>query len=820
MGNAVAATVTTMTACLHCGAATSAGERYCCAGCEAVAEALAAGGLQRWYTLRDRDPDAASIPAAPVVDSDFAYLDLLASRGGGQSAPLQLALHGMTCAACAWLVESLAARCDDISGARVQLADSAVSLTVSPGGRLSRFAREIGAFGYSLAPLSADTARESSRKALANVALAGALAANAMLMAVPSYAGLADGWMAALFGWVGALLGTVALLGPGRSLLLRAFAAARRRIVTLDVPLASGLVAAWALSCWRLLAGDFEGLYFDSLAALVFTITGGRWLRDHAVQRALRGADVLAARLPLRVAIWRGDHYVLSAPEEVVAGDLVRVPAGATLPCEGVATAPCDVDLAVVTGELAPRAVQRGERVPAGARALGAALHACAVGPAERDLRPPAVTAAPSIGALDGFAPWFSAAVLVAAALAAVAWWPSGAEVAVRNAMTVLLVACPCAIALAGPLVHARAMAAGGASGLLLRDAGALLRLRDVQHALLDKTGTLTTGAPAVTSERWWVQGAPRSTFSAAAAAIQSTSPHPLAKALAGHLRVGASATNGDVEPATADAAEGGGIRGGWDGVQLLMTGREGLWKHNVALDEEQLAAIDAVQSRGATLVALVEAAAQPPRLLAVLGLEDALRDGVQEAVGALTSQGIAPQLLSGDHEQAVARVSAAANVPIAGAAVSPEDKAAVVRRLDPDRCLVFGDGRNDVPALQQAAVSVSLAGTDPLAIEQADVIVTNADLSAFSRLVELGSSARRTLRASLAWGLVYNVAGVCLAVAGLITPLLAAVLMPVSSLTILVITRFGIPALEVSGSLGPSRHRGPARSRRTTSAT
>lgn len=796
-----------MQKCRHCGVSVLSDEAFCCAGCEAVFAALHQGGLQQWYVLRARDPSAKPVPAVQRDRDDLEPLDLLLDSigaPGNGSVALSLGVEGMTCAACAWLIESVAARHDALLSARVRVSDRAIDLRVASGGRLSGFARELGRFGYSLRPVGAidepiTAGRRSSRQALAAMAMAGALAANAMMLAIPSYAGLAQGWYAALFAWLGAALATASLMGPGRPLLMRALAAVRGRVLTLDVPLAMGLIAAWSLSAHRLLGGDFSGLYFDSLTGLIFTILVGRYVRDRAVDGATRSAALLASRLPMRVAVWRRDHYELVAPAAIVVGDQLRIGPGASLPCPATATAATRVDLAVVTGELEPRAVGPGAMLPSGARAVDVAITAVATGPASG--RDAALRSRKSdrVALADRASPWFTGFVLLAAAAGAVAWAPNGLETAASVAMTVLLVACPCAFALATPLVHARSIAALAVDGLLLREPDALERAASVRYALLDKTGTLTTGRPLVTSEVWWCGGRERAAVERTAAAVQSSSPHPLAQALTRHLlrrRADAKAPLLDdfaPRPAEVSAVDGGGLIGRWQGREILMTGRAGLDAAAVKVTAAQRAVITAIEHRGGSVVAIATVG-EAVEVVGVLGLEDTLRHGIEAAISAFSRHGLAPHLLSGDHAQAVRNMSEAVGIPIAMAAATPTDKGTVVDRLGANACMVVGDGRNDVPAMRKAAVAITLASADPTAIAAADVVLSDTGLPGLAGFLDRAAAARRATRLGLGWALAYNLLGISLALCGLITPLLAALLMPLSSLSVLALTTFALP--------------------------
>ncbi|GEM_PF-622582 len=838
--------------CVHCGGQSDGGT-FCCSGCEAVYHALHEAGLAGWYALRQRDPDA-RMGQRPVVDEhrDWAYLDTDAARSEharrrGKGFAWNLAIGGMTCLACAWLIEQVVRRFDGVADVRVDFSRRTLSLVVARDVDLAPIARELAGFGYALG-VSAEDVAPARRRELADVAVAGALAANAMLMAVPAYAGLVDGFFATLFAWVGALLGTAALFGPGRSLLVGGWNLLRSRRLGLDVPIAAGLVAAWLLSASRIAGGATDGIYFDSLAMLVFTLRAGRLVRDTATDNALRAAANLAARLPERVAVWRGERFERIAPQELRAGDRVRIERGQALSFSGRLLTGADVDLAVVDGESRPRHVPAGALLDPGARAVDSALFVEVIDPTCRatDVTDPTTDAVSAV-----FGRRFAIVVASVAVGAGLVWAVmADLESAAAVAMSVLIVACPCGVALARPLVIARTLAVSGQVGVWVRDPGVLERLGDIDRAMLDKTGTLTAGRPRVVDERWTLRGSEKDAVIAAVVAVESAARHPLGQAIASHFASDTAVAAGvtghqrkDLEQRciqpVADVHElGNGIAGSWRGRTVLVTSCDGLAALDLALPFALQRFADRYAGSGETVVCIVADRPHADRLssdasssdvsssdasssdassadasssdassanpsnravAAVLALTDSLRPGAAAAVSSLAARGITSTLLSGDHRPAVREVAASVGVPAFIASAGPLHKAREVA-IAPARTLVVGDGFNDLPALRAAAASITFEDAAPAAIATADVVLAGGGLPAIDRLLDLAAASRRATTIAVAWAVTYNAVGIGLAATGHITPLLAAILMPVSSLTV------GLVAVLVTGAGVQSR--------------
>lgn len=781
--------------CLHCKGPAPAGEPFCCTGCEAVHQALQGAGLQDWYRLREVDRDAiVGVAARPRDDRAYGYLDTDAYRqqhcraAGGQGGyEAAWAVDGMTCVACAWLIEEVARKHDGVQEVRVDLLEQRMELRFGEGAPLGEIAKEIGRFGYAVAlPGDATDPGAARRADLVDIGVAGALMGNTMLLVLPYYAGLDTGRFAILFGWLSMLLATVSLAVPGRIFLRNAWAATRMRMISLDVPIAIGLCAAWLYSLAQLVRGAYDQLYLDSLVMLVFSLRVGRFFQARTVERATARTRLLAASMPDLVHVLRDGRWVEVAAEQITVGETVRVDPGQRLPADGRLLRDAEVDLQVVSGEEAPRRLRAGEALPAGARAVDLAFEV-------EVEQPPPLLASPTPAAgtarrtpmlADRIGAIFTAVIIVAAA-GGFAYWAAhgGLGTGLQVAMVVLIVACPCALGLATPTAVALAIADAARHGVLIREPSVIERLGVLRSVVFDKTGTVTEGRPEVERSAWAGQGGADPVVVAALADVEATSRHPIARGVVRFLESyerEAGLQPRRQLPESVEVEAGSGIRGASRGLHVAARAAEGS-TNNPTLD----AFVEAARRDGLSVVVLT----RDDAAIGALGLRDALRADATEVVAALRGEGLHVELLSGDHPVAVAAVAARLHIAAATGDVRPAEKAARIEALQTHGPVAMvGDGQNDVLALEGASLAVTLAGATPSAIGASEIVLQSGGLGGIRWLLEKARRTRSTIRATLAFAAVYNLLGVSWALSGTLTPLIAAVLMPLSSASVVAI--------------------------------
>jgi Cu2+-exporting ATPase len=783
-------------ACEHCGEpvlerVSAAGLAFCCQGCAGVWQVLHELGLEGYYDVLAR---VGETPAAPSgAPRDFAELDTpefaarhVRCRADG-TATCELWLENVHCAACVWLVEKLPHLLGGVREARLALGTGVLYLTFAAGvSPLSRIAETLARLGYPPHPHLADdrdaAARRGLRQLVLSIGVAGAAAGNAMLMALALYCGWFDGMepeFVAFFRW-GSLCVTVpAVLFAGRPFFRGAVAAWRTRTPHMDVPisvaLAVGLVSGVVNTLER--RGD---VYFDTLATVVFLLLIGRWLQARQLRAAGNAAALLAALTPRTARRCDADGVQEVPLARLSAGDRIEVRSGDTVAADGVVEAGrSQLDLSMLTGESVPVRVDVGAAVHAGTVNVGQRLvvritatgAATRLGQLVREVERVAAARPPIVTLADRLAGTFVLVVLSLALATLVGWAWLGGDVALGldHAVALLIVTCPCALGMATPLAINVALGRAAQRGILIKGGVVLERLMGVQAVVLDKTGTLTCGQLRLMS--WDGDTA----CQAAVRAMEARVNHPVAAALVRALPPGA------VRLGPCEEILGGGVRAEVDGVAFVVGSGALMQAEGVLVSDAMHAAVARVCCAGASPV-LVAVAGQ---VVAVAGLGDPLRAEAVDVVAALAQRGLSPRILSGDHASVVARVAGALKVKVEDwqAGVSPEAKLAEVRRLP---TLMVGDGVNDAAALGAARVGVAMHGGAQASLAAADVFLT---VPALGRLVELVDGARSTwavIRRNLALSLAYNAVAVALAVSGHLTPLWAAVLMPLSSITVI----------------------------------
>ncbi|MBI4955508.1 MAG: heavy metal translocating P-type ATPase [Myxococcales bacterium] len=796
-----AAVVVAPTACAHCADPVPAGlveadaaEQFCCAGCRTVYEVLHTHGLEGYYDVAQAS--AARPTRARPSRRGYAELDdpaLLARhakpRPGGLLS-IELYLEGVHCAACVWVVEKVPLAVPGTAEARLELGRSVVSVTWDPQAvALSHIARFLDAIGYSphvfRGASVAALRRKEDRALLVRIGIAGAIAGNVMLLAFALYSGEAGGMAHAdwdWFRWLSLGLTLPTLLFAGDVFFRGALAALRARTLSLDVPIAVGLAVGFAAGALNTLRGAGE-VYFDSLSTLTFLLLVGRFVQRRGLRRAADAAEGLLSMVPARARKVEADGVREVPIEALAAGDVVEVRAGDAVPADGdVTDGASELDVAWLTGEPRPVPVGAGEAVQAGSVNLVAplAVRVTRTGEETRVGRLLALVheglrrRAPVVQLADRISVHFVAIVLALAAATVVAWWPVSPARGFTNAIALLIVTCPCALGLATPLAIAAGVGRAAQAGMLIKGGDALERLARPGRIWLDKTGTLTLGK--LSLARFVGPAA----LGPLVRALEERSSHPIALALVRGLPPAPRPL------AVQDFAStlGGGVEGVVDGRALAVGSPAFASARGAVLAPELEGALAEALAAGETPVLVVEAGA----VVALVGLSDALRPDAARTVAELRRLGLEVGILSGDHPEAVravaARLGIAPEHALGGA--SPERKLFVVRR-DAARgsVVMVGDGVNDAAALAAATVGIAVHGGAEAGTAAADIFLTRPGLAPVAALVR---GARRTLgvvRRNLVFAVGYNLVGATLAVTGLLDPILAAALMPASSLTV-----------------------------------
>ncbi|HEY5934071.1 MAG TPA: heavy metal translocating P-type ATPase [Kofleriaceae bacterium] len=775
--------------CTHCGLAVPAGrESFCCAGCEIVYQAIERHQLGTFYALRDaRDAVPARTTRRDYGELDDPAFHRIHVQRGESRARVALYLEDLRCTACVWLVEAAASCVPGIVEVRVDLGRSRADVTWDPERcTLSRIARHFDRIGHPVHPYRGldrdDQRRREDRALLAKLGVAGAAVGNLMLLAIALYAGMFGGMNRAdtTFFRVASMIVAVPALGYAATPMFRtALGALRARRLHLDLPLSIGIIAGLGWGSANVLRGVGE-IYFDSLAMLVFLLLVARWIVLRHQRRAASAAELLLALAPSRARrITAGVEHEVPI-EALGLGDRIAVRAGETIPVDGtVASGRSTVDAGLLTGESRPIEVGEGAHVHAGTINLAGPIEimveatgeSTRVGALVATMEALSTRKAPIERFVDRVAGRFVAVVTTAAAITVIAWSTVSVAAGAEHAMALLVVTCPCALALATPLAVTVALGRAARRGILIKGADALERLATPGTMFLDKTGTLTEGKLAVASWRGDLDAAPL------AAAAEAGSDHPIARALGRHAVAACPATDVREELGRGISA--------FVGTRRVHVGSPAWVRERATVAPGIERWIAELADRAETPVVI----AIDNHAVAVAGLADPIRPDASHAIARLRGLGWHISLLSGDEPRVVARVGDALGIPVTArrGGVSPEGKvAAVTAARDSGPVVMVGDGVNDAAAMAAATTSIAVSGAADIAIEAADVYLREPSITAIADAAHGGSETLATIRRSLYFSLAYNIVAGLLAATGIIHPLLAALLMPLSSLAVL----------------------------------
>jgi len=783
-------------ACAHCGLWVPAGRRlddalaFCCLGCEIVHTAIAEHGLQKFYDLRDDDlvprpAHATNRGYAELDDPAFERVHVQHTPDGLARAALYL--EDLQCTACVWLVES-APRCiAGLTEIRVDVGRGRADVTWDPTSTsLSEVARHLDRIGHVPHPYRGldreQQRRREDRALLVKLGVAGAAMGNLMLLAIALYAGLFGGMSGhdtELFRWASMFVAIPALGFAALPFFRTAIGALRARRLHLDLPLSIGITAGLGWGAANVVRGTGE-IYFDSLAMLVFLLLVARWVVLRHQRRASSAAELLLALTPSRARRIGADGTTDVPIEAIVPGDKLSVLVGDVVPVDGVIVEGSSaIDMGLLTGESSPREVHAGDSVNAGTANLAGPIvvRATAVGETTRvgalvaSIEALSANKAPIERLVDRIAGTFVKVVAIAALATLIGWSLVSPALAAEHAMALLIVTCPCALALATPLAVTVALGRAARRGILIKGADALERLATPGTIFVDKTGTLTAGQLAVVTWRGDLDAA------GLASSVETGSDHPIARALRAHAPASHIAT--DIREEL-----GRGISASVDGRRVLV-GAAPWVRAQVTLQPVIEGWIAELAERGETPVVVAVGGV----MVAVAGLADPIRDDARRAIDALEELGWRVEILSGDDERVVRQVGAVLGVPVTRChgGVSPEGKVdAVTSARVRGAVVMVGDGVNDAAAMTAATAGIAVSGAAEIAIEAADVFLRSPSITAIGATLAGARATVATIRRNLRFSLVYNLAAGTLAVTGVIHPLIAALVMPLSSLTVL----------------------------------
>ncbi len=785
-------------ACYHCGEPVAEGVVFtvviggvdrpmCCPGCRAVAGLIAQSGFEQFYrqrtaySERPADPDAAALEHFAVYDDPELAATFTTVDDTGLIRA-SLLLGGMSCAACTWLIEHAMSALPGTTHARVNLQQSRLDIQFDPARcRLSQIFTRLERLGYRPRPFQSSALRQQStaqyRADLRRLAVAGLGMMQVGMFAIALHAGDIQGIEAryqALLRWVSLPVAAFVVWYSARPFFTTAWRHLRHGTLVMDLPVALAIGLAFAASVWATLTGTGD-VYFDSVVMFTFLLLLARFLERRVRQRQLFTWLDVQSSLPSAVLTRVGEQWVALARIRLRAGDTVLIKPGETVPVDAtVCLGESSVKEDSFNGEHLPRPVAPGDTVYAGTVNVGDALQACVLGD-YRDSRLAALqrsvdvaqTEKPALARLaDRMASWFVGRLLVVTSATALIWWYLAPEKAFWITLSVLVISCPCALALATPAALTSAANALRSRGILVRGENALEALATCTHLLFDKTGTLTEGALSIARVEP-LGDLDREQLLGIAAALQQYSNHPVARAFAAH----------SASPGFTDATHclGAGIEGHRAGVVYRMGSERfcrDLVAHFPAPPDEEFYWVGLCRNGAA---------------LAWIGLEDTVRAEAGDVIAQARDLGLVVELLTGDSSAQAPRLARALGIETVNSGQTPQQKMARVQALQATGAVVamVGDGLNDAPVLSVANASFAVPGATDLARGQADFVIAGGDLLKVIATLHQSRRCRRIVRQNFAWALGYNLCAIPLAAMGFVQPWAAAIGMSLSSLLV-----------------------------------
>ncbi len=724
-------------------------------GCRVVYRFLNSEDLLRFYTFRA----GVGLPVRGDLKIDRQWCDEQQERVTAGHSRLRIAIDGMHCSACSWLIEALFRRERDALAIELHAGDAVAELRVGPHFDVLGFATQLQRAGYHISAPSERVA--PAKQALTQIGISGALSLNIMILAIARYLGLVEQPLASIMLGIETTLAFFVLLVGLESFGRTSMAALRTRTPHLDAPIAVGMILAWSGSTFSALSGR-DAIFFDSFAAFVTLMLVGRWLQGRMIARSRAFAQDRGDVGTLRCKVKRGEHVERTRFADVARGDILVVGHRDVLPTRAriklVANAPSGVpfSLAWATGESRPAHYRSGDEIPAGAICESTNLVAVEALEDFADSSLPRLlrTARGRALAISKLAQWYLASVLVVGATAfGVWWWAAGAARAVEVATAFFVVTCPCVFGVVVPLTRSVMQARLRARGIFLRSDDFLERLATVEQIALDKTGTLTAGSERAGAEAR-LHGVSETELRVLKT-LATYSSHPKARVVDELLDGGVAELEGILPSESAGR-----------GIQLSHEG------HVYFL------------GRTATSPDLVFCKDGTPLASFSLG-EETLAQEARSTLRGLRDLGYELVLLSGDSIERAARVTSQLGFAPAQvhAALSPEQKRDWLKAHHAERTLYVGDGVNDVLAANVSACSIAPAQASSFIANRTDAFWVRDGLADLGSVIRAARRLRATNRNVVVAAVLYNIAIAAVALSGQLLPWQAAIIMPVTSL-------------------------------------
>ncbi len=776
--------------------------QFCCVGCQSVCTAIYDAGLEGFY---QRTPDGTLLAPPPEPPRDLALYDLDEVQEEfvhelGDEREIHLLVEGIHCAACVWLIERTLGALKGMISAQVNLSGKRLLLRWDNKHlKLSGIIKRLSDIGYTAVPFDPESAegtiKKQNRSLLFRMAFAGFAMMNLMWVSIALYSGADtadDGKFLGLFQWIGFALATPTLFYSGLPFFRGAWAGLRHGHPTMDLPIALGASATYLYSTYITISDASVGeVYFDTVVNFIFVILIGRYLEAMFKRQAVASTQRLLDLQPRVATVLHDGEERIIPIRTVKAGDQVLVKAGYKIPVDGVVLeGRSAVDESMLTGESEPVFKRTGDAVSAGTVNVNSALtiqvegtlRDTALGRIIRLVEDAQSSKAPIQCTADRIVPWFVITTLLLASLSFVYWFSTDFEIALLAATSVLIITCPCAFGLATPMSIAVASGLGARNGILVKNGTVLETLSHVTHFVFDKTGTLTEGRMRV-REIITGEGIEPNKLLELTAIVERYSEHSIARAIIQEAEVRQLHHQGH-SPEAFHGEAGHGVMARVGEQSIVIGTSKWLQQHGITIPETFDATISRLEEQAFTCVHTgIE-----NQYAGLIAIADELRPDAKKLINELRAAGMGMTLLSGDRRRVAEAVARELGGMTVIAEVLPQDKDRIVGELQQqgESVAMVGDGINDAPALIRADVGIAIGSGTDVSVESADIVLISDELDKVRLASALSRRTLRTIRQNISLSLTYNIIMVPLAMLAYITPLFAAIAMPISSLLVI----------------------------------
>ncbi|PIK15421.1 heavy metal translocating P-type ATPase [Halobacteriovorax sp. JY17] len=777
--------------CLHCNEKTdfpiySEGKVFCCHGCQTIHFALQAGGLLEYYQVRERLGISKNLTPTTKAKVDFSYMNEPQFKNefitsGESSNHIKFYIEGIHCLACIWLLEKLPSINGEVISARINFSNSILDLTIKKNCNLETVGNQISDLGYRPHVIKSNSEAQKLQQSeehskLIKIGVAGACSANIMLYSIAIYAG-AGVEFSALFGWVSFILTLPVIIYSATPFYENSLAALKSRTLNIDIPISFAIIIGTVFGFYNLLIGSSH-YYFDSLSILVFLLLSSRLLVQKSIQKGLNSDGLATLFEQSSVKRWNSikKEYESIHTKFIQLGDQLLIEEAKTIPSDGINLSELSyLNNSLITGESRPAKVSKDENLFAGSVNLGDKIEMrveklfedSTLGKIISEVEQGPETKQRIQSVTDKISRYFIAAVFSTSFMAFFYFlYTLGVDPAIERTLAIIIVSCPCALGLAAPLAIARAMNKAREKGIIIKNDSSLEDIARIKDVFFDKTGTLTDGnfsVVAVTNE------AALSPFLEIIYSLEERSNHPIAHAIQKWTKKSSLVDFLDFQE-----IPGRGVSGKINDMTYSLLKSSNIREGNTAVDF------------------LID-----EEIISTIHLSDSLKKDSLPLISYLSNTAHKSHILSGDNSQTVKQVASALNIEEANSYSNqtPESKADLISQHK--QSIMVGDGANDAIAMKKATVSIAVSGAMDIGLRASDIYLTQDPLKNMIFLMKLAKLTNTSIKINLIISLIYNLIGVTLSILGFISPLGAAILMPLSSLSVVIATLVKIKGLE-----------------------